>query len=258
MQTHYPSVLRTLPLFAGLSEGERSRLVLGGKIRPFKNGEPIFHYGDPIAHFYIVCEGAVQLFRESADGHEMTSDVLIPGDIIGETDILQPRKGRPFNATAAKDSALMELPISWLRETARQNSMLALNLLAILSQRTHIASIEAEHKATMTAAQQVACFLERLCVLHNFDPRGFELPYSKTLIASRLGMELETLSRTLNKIRDHGINVKGTHVAFESLDAMESFVCDHCSISDNCREHELLKERIVESPASKTPSRKQA
>ncbi|HVY13437.1 MAG TPA: Crp/Fnr family transcriptional regulator, partial [Alphaproteobacteria bacterium] len=208
------------------------------------SGEPLFHYDDRIEHFYIVCEGAVQLFRETADGHEATADVLLPGEFIGETDILQPRQSWPFNALAAKDSVVCELPLGWLKENARTQPVLAMNLLTILSQRTHIAAVEAEHKATMTAAQQVACFLERLCVLHDFDPRGFDLPYSKTLIASRLGMELETFSRTLSKIRDHGITVKGTHVSFQDLDAMESFVCDHCSIADNCREHELLRAKI--------------
>lgn len=76
-----------------------------------------------------------------------------------------------------------------------------------MAERAHIAEVEAEHQATMSAAQLVACFMQRLCVLYNFDPKGFDLPYSKTLIASRLGMELETFSRTLAKLKEHGIAV---------------------------------------------------
>src|SRR6185369_8813019 len=81
MQVTYPHVLRTLSLFAGLSESERGRLVQTGKVRRYKAGENLFHYGDPVAQFYIVCDGAVQLFRETADGHEVTSDVQIAGEI---------------------------------------------------------------------------------------------------------------------------------------------------------------------------------
>ena len=93
----------------------------------------------------------------------------------------------------------------------------------------------------MSAAQIVACYLQRLCVLYNFDPHGFELPISKTLIASRLRMELETFSRTLKKLKEHGIEVEGTHVRFTSIDKARHFSCDDCSIHEDCPTHQLLR-----------------
>lgn len=245
-----PSALRTLPLFAGLGESEKNELLRGGKTRHYDSGQNVFLYGDVIRSFYIVCEGAVQLYRETPDGHEMTADVLIVGDAIGETEILQLSPTHKFNALAIKDTVLLEFPVVWLRDNIRKNSLLALNVLGMLSRRMQIATMEAEHKATMTAAQQVACFLERLCILHGFDPHGFELPYSKTLIASRLGMELETFSRALSKIRDHGVSIQGTRIAFKDIEAMESFVCGDCSIAGHCNEHERLREQFLKSGAS--------
>ncbi len=244
LKTSNAPVVQSLPLFAGLSEEEKDALIQGGKIRHYESGEVLFHYGDSIIKFLIICEGAIQLFRETPDGHEMTSDVLIAGDTVGETEILQSQSTYRFNAIAIKKTSVMEFPLSWLRESAKKHSAIALNLLAVLSRRTHIASVEAEHKTTMSAAQQVACFLERLCILHDFDPKGFDLPYSKTLIASRLGMELETFSRALARMRDHGISIKGTHISFNNIGEMEDFVCSNCSISGNCQEHEMLKARL--------------
>lgn len=235
---------KSFPLFFGLSGEEKAALVQSGRRRHYANGENVFLYGDPIRNFYAVCEGAIQLFRETPDGHEMTVDVFIAGDAIGETEILQLSETHQFNALAIKDSLLMEFPVAWLKDNIKRNGTLALNLLSMLSRRNNIATLEAEHKATMSAAQQIACFLERLCILHDFDPHGFELPYSKTLIASRLGMELETFSRALTKIREHGISVQGTRVAFNDIQKMEDFVCADCSISGNCNEHDVLKERL--------------
>jgi CRP/FNR family transcriptional regulator, dissimilatory nitrate respiration regulator len=245
MQTVAPNVLRSLPLFAELGEQEKSILIQGGKMRRYESGQNIFLYGDPIHNFYVVCDGAVQLFRETPDGHEMTAEVLIAGDAIGETEILQLSPTHKFNALAIKDSTLLEFPVSWLKDNVKRNGTLALNVLGMLSRRAHIATVEAEHKATMTAAQQVACFLERMCILHDFDPHGFDLPYSKTLIASRLGMELETFSRALSKIRNHGISIQGNRVAFSDIQEMEDFVCSNCSISGNCGEHEQLRQRLL-------------
>lgn len=250
LQTVAPQILRSLPLFTGLSEQEKDSLIRGGKTHRYEKGQNVFLYSDPIRSFYVICDGAVQLFRETPDGHEMTSDVLIAGDAIGETEILQLSPTHQFNALAIKDTTLAEFPVAWLKDNIRNNGTLALNVLGMLSRRNQIATIEAEHKATMTAAQQVACFLERLCILHDFDPLGFDLPYSKTLIASRLGMELETFSRALSKIRDHGVSIQGNQVAFNNIDQMEAFVCSDCSIAGNCGEHEQLRQRLLRRKAA--------
>ena len=245
MKQPLPSIMQTSPLFTGLDDDDKAILMQGGKLREYENGQPLFTHGDAVCNFSIICDGAVQLFRETPDGHEMTSDVLIAGDTIGETEILQPGSTHHFNAIAIKKTSLLEFPVGWLKESAKKYNLLALNLLGMLSQRLHIATIEAEHKTTMTAAQQVSCFMERLCILHDFDPRGFELPYSKTLIASRLGMELETFSRALKKMRDHGISIDGMRVSFDNIGEMERYVCGNCSIIGHCNEHEQLKKKLA-------------
>lgn len=245
MQMIASHIVRNLPLFIGLSEQEKDRLIQGGQQRPYANGDYLFRHGDPIHNFYVVCEGAVQLFRETPDGHEMTTDVCLAGDAIGETEILQLSSTHRFNAIAIKDSLLMEFSVAWLKDTIKNHNILALNLLGMLSHRNSVAALEAEHKATMSAAQQLACFLERMCILHDFDPRGFDLPYSKTLIASRLGMENETLSRALSKLRDHGLSVQGNRVSFNDIEKMEAYVCSSCSIAGDCNEHEALRQRLL-------------
>lgn len=250
MQTAVPAIVRVLPLFAGLSEQEKDGLIQAGKVRRLASGQNLFTFGDPVRDFTVICDGAVQLFRETPDGHEMTAEVLIAGDTIGETEILQSQPTHQFNAIAVKETAVIEFPVSWLKDNAKRHSILALNLLAALARRAQTATVEAEHKSTMSAAQQIACFLERLCILHDFDPHGFDLPYSKTLIASRLGMELETFSRALAKIRSHGITIEGSRVAFKDIRKMEEFVCGNCSIAGSCGEHETLRAQLDKQPGT--------
>jgi CRP-like cAMP-binding protein len=95
----------------------------------------------------------------------------------------------------------------------------------------------------MSAAQLVACFMQRLCVLYDFNPESFDLPYSKTLIASRLGMELETFSRTLNKLKEHGISVNGNRVMITDLARISEYVCSFCSIADDCATHQAMEKK---------------
>ncbi len=233
-------------LFAGLNEQEKDTLIKGGRVRPVARGQLLFAHGDQVTHFYLVTSGIMQLFRASPDGHEKTTAIIKSGQTICEDEIMDACHGHRVNCVAVEDSTVMEFPVAWLKEAARTHGNFALNLLSMISSRAHLMELEAEHQATMSAAQLVACFIQRLCVLYSFNPKGFDLPYSKTLIASRLGMELETFSRTLAKLKEHGITVQGNHVVITDLGKIAEYVCSMCSISGECATHQVMENKVCE------------
>lgn len=61
--------------------------------------------------------------------------------------------------------------------------------------------------------------------------------HTEKLIASRLGMEPETFSRGLATLKDHGIKAQNAKIVFCDIEAMEDFVCDHCSMAGECPTH---------------------
>lgn len=240
----YEQIAKSAAIFKGLSLDEKNDLLKDGKIRYLNKKEFLFRHGDPLLNFYIVCFGSIQLFRNNADGGEKTSNILTARDIICGEKIHQPCGRHQFNAVAVGDAVVIEFPKIWLKESAKKYSEFALNLVAEISNQASMAELEAEHQAAMSATQLVACFLQKLCLIHDFDPRGFELPYSKKLIASRLGMELETFSRTLPKLKECRIDVLGSHVAISGSGAIEENVCSHCSIEEDCHIHESFKKKF--------------
>jgi CRP-like cAMP-binding protein len=244
LQTISPDIIRSLPLFSGLTEQDKDMLIKGGRIRQCPRGQMLFAHGEPVTHFYAIVKGTFQLFRANSDGQEKTIDVLKNGETMCESEIMDCCRHHRVNAIPVEDSVVLEFPLAWLKEAARKHSIFALNLLSLISQHAHLAEVEAEHQANMSAAQLVACFLQRLCVLYDYDPQGFDLPYSKTLIASRLGMELETFSRTLAKLKEHGITVEGTRVSIHDLARIEHYVCGICSVSEDCPTHQAMEKRI--------------
>lgn len=243
---------RGMPLFSGLAEQEKDALITAGRILQVLRGQMLFAHGDPVTHFYLIVNGTIQLFRTNPDGHEKTIAVMKSGQTMCEDEIMDHCHGHRVNGVAVEDTAIMEFPVSWLKEAAKKHSAFALNLLSLIANRAHMAEVEAEHQATMSAAQLVACFMQRMCVLYDFSPKGFDLPYNKTLIASRLGMELETFSRTLAKLKEHGISVEGNHVTITDLKRIGEYVCGMCSISGECTTHQALEKKVnnlVSKPA---------
>lgn len=252
-QTLVPETTRNIPLFNGLPEQEKDVLLGGGRIRHCPRGQMLFSHGQPVTHFYIIVKGTFQLFRGNAEGQMKTIELLRAGQTMCEGEILDACRTHRVNAMPVEDAVVLEFPMIWLKETARQHSAFALNLLSLIAGQAHLAEIEAEHQAIMSAAQLVACFMQRLCILYNFDPQSFELPYSKTLIASRLGMELETFSRSLAKLREHGIRVEGNKVSITDLSRIEEYVCSMCSIADDCVTHQAMEKKMCDTHDCKKP-----
>lgn len=245
-----PNSVRTMPLFSGLTEKDKDDLLTEGQLRHYTRGQRVFRQGEPVGQFYILVSGGIQLYRENAEGGEKTIDLLKAGQTLCESEIMDACRSHRANAKAIDESVLLSFSVTWLKEAAKKHTALALNLLSLISKQAHLAEVEAEHQATLSAAQMVACFLQRICVLHDFNPNGFDLPYSKTLIASRLGMELETFSRTLNKLKEHGISIEGPRIIISDLTRVSQYVCQFCSIADECTTHQTLTE-LRQSPFKK-------
>ncbi len=212
MLAQQQTMAESLPLFHDLALADRKALLNEGRIRTLAKGDMLFMHGEDLHSFYIVLDGAIRKFRETPDGKEITVELVVRGDMIGSTHIFESFPTYQWSASAAEPSTVIEYPMRWFKDKVKMQPALALNILAAISHQTHLAAIDAEHLVTFSAAQRVACFLLRLCALYDSDPKHFILPYSKTTIASKLGMELETFSRSLQKLKTAGIEVKGTEV----------------------------------------------
>ena len=240
----YRKIASTAAIFNGLSKEEQECLLEDGRINFLNKKEFLFHHGDPLQNFYVICLGTIQIYRSNLDGQKKTFDILTSQDIICDNKIFEPESNHQYNAVAISNTAVLEFSKNWLKENAKKYGEFALNLLSITSNNAQASEVEAEHKVTMSAAQNIACFLQKICKIYNFNPEGFDLPYNKKLIASRLGIEFETFSRNLPKLKDYGINVRGNHVMISSLNSLEENVCNHCSIWEDCPIRNHLREKF--------------
>jgi CRP/FNR family transcriptional regulator, dissimilatory nitrate respiration regulator len=238
--------LAALPLFSDLSREDATTVAEKCMSLQVHRGSYLYLHGDKVKAFYVVCRGVMQLFRETPDGHEITTEILLAGYPVNIDEIVCGGDTHRLNARAVEDAMLLQVPLSLIREMASRMDHVGLKLMAALSGQLQHRQMDIEHRSTMSATQIVACYLQELCILYGFNPRGFDLPYSKTLIASRLRMELETFSRTLKNLKSKGIEVTGTHVSITAFDKIDNFVCARCSNSEGCATRTALL-KLVQS-----------
>ena len=94
--------------------------------------------------------------------------------------------------------------------------------LAALSLRLRSQVQEIEQRQVQPAAQRVGSFLLSLCPPEQGQVT-FDLPFEKGLIARRLGMKPETLSRTLSKLREVGVRTEGARITVTAVEALRAF-----------------------------------
>lgn len=223
-----------LSLFADLSPAEREELVKASRVREIQKGGQLFRHGDDCTSFFIVASGAVRVHRETPEGKAVTLHIAIVGDTLGDHEVFEHRATYQAGAVAAEDSIVLEYPSRWIMEKIREHSSLALNMLAAISHSSSRMAVDKEHLVTLKTPQRIGCFLLRLCHLHQLNPHNFTLPYTKATIASKLGMEPESFLRALAKLKEVGVTVNGHEVQIASVDALDAYVCNACSVSGDC------------------------
>lgn len=99
-RTQCAEVLRNVPLFAGLKEGEIENIIDALKLVKFPGGTTIIQQGDEGNDFFIIYDGEV-IGTRYAEGEEPLSYVHQAGDYFGEVSLLKnvPRTASVVAAT---------------------------------------------------------------------------------------------------------------------------------------------------------------
>ena len=106
-----------------------------------------------------------------------------------------------------------------MRDVAGRRPDLALALANALSVQLTKAFTSLSNDRLHTAPQRVARFLLAHCPADG-KAASFRLPYQKSLLAGKLGLAPEALSRAFSMLRGHGVTVRGRLVHIDEPDAL--------------------------------------
>jgi CRP-like cAMP-binding protein len=213
-------LIARLPLFAGLDQ-ERLRVLLEqALIRRFERDAILFLQDEPATRFYIVLEGWVRLYRETADGQESTIGVFARGESFAEAAIFQSR-AYPVNGVVIDDARLLVIPAEPFVRQLRADPELCLNMMASMSLHLRRLVQQIEQLTVRSSTERLADFLLKLAVAG--DSPTIELPWDKAQVAARLGMQPETLSRALAKLRRLGVESQGSRITIGNFDVLRRY-----------------------------------
>lgn len=209
-------------LFKKVSDNILQVLLADSSLTEFKRRQTLFIQGDAANNMFVVLEGWVKLTRITPTGEEVVVTIYSTGESFAEAAALQ--KGTyPVSAEAVTNCRLLAVKTSTILNALKTRPELAIAMLSCTYQHLHELVLQIEDMKALSGIKRLAAFLLALAPVDD-GSCTFSLPYDKALIAARLGMKPESLSRAFSRLRQSGVAVSRNNVAIKDIAALHAFV----------------------------------
>lgn len=184
--------------------------------RKYSARETVFVEGDECAGFFYLLEGAVKLYKLSADGKEHVLHLVWPGETFAEAALFL-GGSYPAYCEAIRATTVLLFPKDGFLDLLRRNPETSLRLLGAMALWLRRLVSQVEVLALRGSASRLASYL----VEHAEEGKAvFQAP--KATVASHLGMTPETLSRLFFKLEGLGIiSVEGRTIHINNPQMLE-------------------------------------
>lgn len=214
---------------AGASERDLGRLdSLKFARRRIKEGEVLFHSGQPFAFVYAVRSGTLKATLATSDGREQVGGFAMAGELLGLDGMASGTHST--TVTALEDAEVCAIPYAQLLQLGADSPRMHLTLTRLMS-----IEIVRERRlmlllGSMNAEERLAAFLADMSgrmKARGYSASEFHLRMSRADIGSYLGMTLETVSRAFSSFqRQRLLEVDKKHVRILDLEAVRAMSGD--------------------------------
>ena len=243
-QTELGRLLGGTALFSGLSSRALEELVANARRLEFRKGQSICDIGGWPESIFVTLSGLVKRTSVSIGGQEKVQELISSGQVFGEAEFFAER---PYavNTVAVETSVLVSLYGDSVRRVMEQEPRLAARIVARLANRQLEVESEIVASLSKSGCERVLEYLlnmvgDRLPVT---GETRLQLLSSKQLIASRIGLTPESLSRALRDLTNAGLMV----VNGRSLRLLNENIARHLAFpnSKNVERRVVPRHRVV-------------
>lgn len=218
-------IVPTLPLFREL-DGEHLKAIVANT-RKFQvaKGEMLFQKGDEAKGFYFVLKGQIKLAFPSLQGNEKVVAIFGPGQSFGEAAMFL-HQPFPVRAESLTNAEFLLFSSSLIFSLLEKDPMFARKLLAGLSLRLHQLVMDVELYSQRSSVQRLIGYFLQLSPELDCDASEItvDLPSAKQVIASRLNLTPETLSRILHELSQQKlIEMNGRRIHIPDPGALRAY-----------------------------------
>lgn len=198
-------MLSNVDLFRGMGQRQIADLAARAKAMQFRRGATVCAQGRCLPGLHVIAYGQVKLAFRGAENEERVMRIAGPVETFGLAASVLGRP-TPYEVVALDDSLLVMVPSAAILQMVENDPRFARALIHALAERTMTLLAEVEADALQRGVQRLASYLDSLAGTDRANGTcTVRLPTTKTVIASRLGVKKETLSRLLRELGQKGL-----------------------------------------------------
>ena len=212
-------LIKSSILFRGVEKSTVDLILKQCQVENFRSDDLLFSAGDEAQQVYVILDGVVKLFRGADNGKHAVIGIREKGDIAGLTAVLSGRRNYSTAKTVRKCTALI-VPAEAIKEIISRSPATGEQLVRKVADTVFDISQHIERLQLLQTTERLADYLLNT-MEQNADSTALTLPCDKGLIATYLGMERESFSRALAKLRRVGVITKGRHIEITDTVALK-------------------------------------
>jgi uncharacterized membrane protein len=150
----HAELLRSIPMFEGLSEDDLGALVPTVTERHFAAGQVIITQGEPGSEMFIVASGHVNIFLPGEASRRVSLKDITKGEYFGELALFDD-KPRSASALATSDAVLLQLTRATLSGYLARRPSAAMNILQTMAGRLRETNAMLSDRATKNVVEEI-------------------------------------------------------------------------------------------------------
>ncbi len=211
------------PLFRGLTEAEKARVLECGKRKVLYRGATLFSQGSPQDGIYLIESGRIKVFYIAPSGREITLAYWHSGNFVGGPEVF--RQGvHIWSGAAAVNSTVLHLPGDVLRQMVLTIPALAIGIIEGLSFKGQCYSALAQMLGTRSPIERLSQLLLHLMNLYGVEERGGTLiaaSFTHADLAHMTGVTRQSVTTSLKRFAEHGIlHMHGANLVIKNAELL--------------------------------------
>ncbi len=214
-------------LFQKLNSNQLDTIVRHTQIALLEEGQVLFEQERPASEIFMLETGQIKLARISPNGHEKVIDLILPGNTFAEAIMFSREQRYPVTATALQVSRVLCFDTKTYTGVLRHSTDACFAIMAQMSCRLHWQISEIDRLTLHNAMFRVIAYLLEQVPGADIGASRIQLNTPKHVIASRLSMTPETLSRTLSRLSSDGLlDIGEKAMVIRDIDQLRSYAQD--------------------------------
>jgi CRP-like cAMP-binding protein len=208
-------------LFEALNDEQLNRILETSHPVTLPAKTVLFEAGQPARRFYMLRKGQIKLCCLSAGGDEKVVEIINPPQTFAEAILFMREQNYPLSAQAVSDCLLYSFEMDVFRQLLKESTETCFQLMAIMSRRLHQRIHDINNLTLHNATYRLVVYLLDQLPDGVLALSAIHLSTPKNIIASRLSIQPETLSRILKRLSTQGlIHVEANNITLVDVQGL--------------------------------------